>query len=181
MNSGTKSSNLYCEYRAEHRLSPEECRATCNVAHYVKTVEESKRLNELTEPTLIISASGMATGGRVLHHLKAYAPDPKNTILIAGYQAAGTRGQAIAGGAKEIKIHGEYVPVCAEVAIIDTLSAHADYTEILDWLSHFSQPPKTTFITHGEPVAADALRRRIAETLHWNCTVPEYLSEIKLL
>jgi len=122
LNSGTKSSNLYCEYRAEHRLSPEECDATCNVAHYVKTVEESKRLNELTEPALIISASGMATGGRVLHHLKAYAPDPKNTILIAGYQAAGTRGQAIAGGAKEIKIYGEYVPVRAEVAIIGALS-----------------------------------------------------------
>ena len=135
-----EASNLYCEYRAEHRLSPEECDATCNVAHYVKTVEESKRLNELTEPALIISASGMATGGRVLHHLKAYAPDPKNTILIAGYQAAGTRGQAIAGGAKEIKIYGEYVPVRAEVAIIGALSAHADYTEILDWLSHFSQP-----------------------------------------
>jgi metallo-beta-lactamase family protein len=123
---------------------------------------------------IIISASGMATGGRVVHHLKAFAPDPRNLILFAGFQAAGTRGATLAGGAQSVKIHGEYVPVRAEVVCLDSLSAHADYAEILDWLGGFEQPPARTFVTHGEPAAADELRRRIEETLGWRCEVPEY-------
>jgi metallo-beta-lactamase family protein len=174
------ASHLYCEYHPEHRLSHQECKDVCNVAKYIKTVDESKQINTLKTPAVIISASGMATGGRILHHLKAYAPDAKNTILLAGFQAAGTRGQTIANGAEAVKIHGEYVPIRAEVCVIDNLSAHADYAEILDWLAHFKRAPQTTFITHGEPAAADAMRRRIEETLHWNCVVPQYLNVVEL-
>ncbi len=174
------ASHLYCEYRPEQRLSQQECKDLCHVAKYIKTVEESKQINTLKTPAVIISASGMVTGGRILHHLKAYAPDAKNTILLAGFQAAGTRGQTIASGAEAVKIHGEYVPIRAEVCMIDNLSAHADYVEILDWLSHFKRAPQTTFITHGEPAAADAMRRRIEETLHWNCLVPKFLDSVEL-
>jgi metallo-beta-lactamase family protein len=124
---------------------------------------------------VIIAASGMATGGRVLHHIKAFAPDRHNTILFAGYQAGGTRGASIVGGAESVKIHGEYVPIRANVSQIPNLSAHADAKEILDWLSHFKEAPLRTFIVHGEPDATDALRVRIEHTLGWTCTVPEYL------
>jgi metallo-beta-lactamase family protein len=123
---------------------------------------------------IIVSASGMVTGGRVLHHLKAFAPDARNMILLPGFQAAGTRGAALASGATEVKIHGEYVPVRAEVVKMDSMSAHADYSEILEWLRGFKRAPKHTFVTHGEPAAADEMRRRIEETLGWAVSVPEY-------
>ena len=122
----------------------------------------------------------MAAGGRVLHHLKTLAPDPKNLILFAGFQAAGTRGEAMIHGAEHIKIHGIDVPVLAEVASIDTLSAHADADEIMGWLKSFSKSPKMTFITHGEPLASTALRRRIDSELGWPCKVPEYLETFPL-
>jgi metallo-beta-lactamase family protein len=171
---------LYRKYHADHRLDGRMCDAMCRVAKIVNTVEESKWLNTRTFPMVIISASGMATGGRVLHHLRAFAPDPKNTILFVGFQAAGTRGAAMLAGARDIKIHGQYVPVRAEIAVIGNLSAHADYAEILAWLRNFRRPPRQTFITHGEPVAADALRHRIEEDLHWSCRVPEHLETREL-
>ncbi|MDZ4262566.1 MAG: MBL fold metallo-hydrolase RNA specificity domain-containing protein, partial [Pseudomonadota bacterium] len=146
----------------------------------VNSVEESKRLNETKGPMIILSASGMATGGRVVHHLKAFAPNPNNTILFVGFQAAGTRGAAMLDGVESIKIHGEYVPVRADVEYVSNLSAHADYSEILDWLHGFETPPKKTFITHGEPVAADAMRIHIEEKLHWQVVVPDYLETVSL-
>lgn len=176
----TDVTRIYNKYRKEHRLTPEQCDAMCNAAHIVNSAEESIQLNEKTGPMIIISASGMATGGRVVHHLKKFAPDPRNTILFAGFQAGGTRGDAMLKGAETIKIHGEYIPVRAEVASIDNLSAHADYQEILDWLSNFRKPPRATFITHGEPSASDALRHRVEETKQWRCTVPEYQQTVKL-
>ncbi len=176
----TDVTRIYHKYRSEHRLTPEQCDAMCSAARIVNSVEESIQLNEKPGPMIIISASGMATGGRVVHHLKKFAPDPRNTILFAGFQAGGTRGATIISGAESVKIHGEYVPVRAEVAAIDNLSAHADYQEILDWLSHFKKPPRETFITHGEPSASDALRRRIEESKQWRCTVPEYRQTVKL-
>lgn len=163
---------IFHRHRGEHRLSPEQCDEMCNAAKVVNTVEESKALNMRRGPMVIISASGMATGGRVLHHLKAFAPDERNMIMLAGFQAAGTRGGALAQGASEIKIHGEYVPVRAEVVNIDMLSAHADYSEILQWMARMPTQPRETFVTHGEPASADAMRRRIAEKLRWECTVP---------
>jgi metallo-beta-lactamase family protein len=174
------ATRIFRNHAMEHRLSAAQCDAMCRVARIINTVEDSQRLNTLTEPMIILAASGMATGGRVVHHLQAFAPDPKNTILFAGYQAAGTRGANILAGAQSIKIHGEYVPVRAEVDVLSNLSAHADYEEILGWLAHFESAPRQTFITHGEPVAADALRRHIEERLRWRCTVPDYLEQVGL-
>ena len=168
------ATRLYHEYRAEHRLTLEECEAACTVAHMVNTADDSRALNGRGGPMIIVSASGMVTGGRVLHHLKAFAPDARNMILLPGFQAAGTRGAALASGATEVKIHGEYVPVRAEVVKMDSMSAHADYSEILEWLRGFKRAPKRTFVTHGEPAAADEMRRRIEETLGWVVSVPEY-------
>jgi len=168
------ATRLYHEYRAEHRLTPQQCDEACATAQMVNTADESRALNERGGPMIIVSASGMATGGRVLHHLKAFAPDPRNMILLPGFQAAGTRGATLASGAEAVKIHGEYVPVKAEVVKMDSMSAHADYNEILQWLRGFKRPPKRTFVTHGEPAAADEMRRRIEETLGWAVSVPEY-------
>lgn len=174
------ATELYRRHRANHRLSAQQCKAMCETAHIVNSVEESIALNQRRKPMVIIAASGMATGGRVLHHLQAFAPDPRNTVLFAGFQAGGTRGAKMVAGADSIKIHGEYVPVRARVEQIDNLSAHADADEILDWLSHFAAPPRMTFITHGEPEAADALRLRIGEKLGWQCRVPSYLDWVEL-
>ena len=171
---------LYSAHYKDHKLSRSEYEAICRSAKVVNSVEESKALNERRVPMVIIAASGMATGGRVLHHLKAFAPDSRNTILFAGFQAGGTRGAAMVGGATSVKIHGEYVPVRAKVIQMENLSAHADADEILGWLGGFKKPPKMTFITHGEADAADALRVRINERLKWNCCVPEYLQEVTL-
>jgi metallo-beta-lactamase family protein len=166
------ATRLYLKFSQEHRLSAEQCREAFGVAHLVRTPEESRDLNAKHAPMIVISASGMATGGRVLHHLKAFLPEPRNLVLLPGFQAAGTRGAALAAGAEEVKIHGGYVPVRAEVVQLDHLSAHADRAEVLDWLKSFRRPPRRTFVTHGEPAAADELRRRIEETLGWPACVP---------
>ncbi len=169
------ATRLYHTHQALHRLTPAQCHAMCTVAQPVNTPEESRLLNTRKGPMIIVSASGMATGGRVLHHIKQFAPDARNTLLFAGFQAGGTRGAALVAGADSVKIHGEYVPVRAEVAQVDVLSSHADYAEILMWLRNFKTPPKETFLVHGEPAAADALRHRISEELGWRCSVPDYL------
>ena len=140
----------------------------------------NRTANEQSWPKLIIAASGMASGGRVLHHLRALAPDARNTILFTGFQADGTRGRALLEGATSIKMFGEYVPVRAEVAVIDNLSAHADYAETLDWLRRFARGPRRAYITHGEPAASDALRLRIVEALEWDGAVPEYRETVDL-
>ena len=171
---------IFNHYRNEHRLTPEQSHALCHTAHMVNSIEESKQLNESKGPMIILSASGMASGGRVVHHLKAFAPNPNNTILFVGFQAAGTRGSAMLNGAESIKIHGQYVPVNADVEFVSNLSAHADFSEITAWLRGFETPPKTTFITHGEPVAADAMRLHIEEELRWKTIVPDYLETIDL-
>lgn len=174
------ATEIYRRHSAEHRLTPEQCAAMFGAAKPVNTVEQSKDLNRRKGPMLIIAGSGMATGGRVIHHLKAFAPAPNNAIILTGFQAGGTRGAALQAGTDSIKIHGEYVAVRAEVAVMSNLSAHADREELLTWLRGFPQPPRQTFITHGEPDAADALRHGIEETLHWNCHVPEYLERVSL-
>jgi len=174
------ATQIYHRHRTEHRLTVEQCKAMCTAAKFVNSVEESKGLNNRRGPMILISASGMVTGGRVLHHLKAFAPDPRNTIMLSGFQSGGTRGAAIAAGAETVKIHGEHVPIRAEVATLSNLSAHADYIETLVWLGQFSRPPRQTYITHGEPAAADALRRSMEEKLKWQCYVPEYLERASL-
>jgi metallo-beta-lactamase family protein len=168
------ATRIYEPHRDQHRLTPAQCDAMGHAAHIVTSVEESKRLNELRMPAVIVSASGMATGGRVLHHLKAFGTDARNAILFAGYQAAGTRGAAIMSGAPTVKIHGQHVPIRAEVAQIDSLSGHADRDELLAWVGALPAAPRRIFVTHGEPVAADALRQAIEERHGWGCSVPEY-------
>ncbi|OGQ49686.1 MAG: mRNA 3'-end processing factor [Deltaproteobacteria bacterium RIFCSPLOWO2_02_FULL_47_10] len=148
--------------------------------HLVHTQEESKKLNALAAPAIILSASGMMTGGRILHHLKAYAGDPNSTLVLVGYQAAGTRGRAILDGAKSTKIHGQPVALHMRVEFIDSISAHGDYEDILKWLSLFTRPPLATFLVHGEEKSTAAMAERIRERLHWNVVVPRYLDEVEL-
>ena len=171
---------LYHTYRNLHRLTPDECEAMCRAAAIVNTTEDSKALNVRKGSMVIIAGSGMATGGRVVHHLKQFAPDPRNAIVLAGFQAGGTRGAALLNGARMIRIHGEDVPVNAEVVALSNLSAHADYSEILDWMRGFENAPRQTFVTHGEPAAADALRLRIERDLKWRCRVPEHMETAEL-
>ena len=174
------ASDLFCRNMGDHRLSEAQCRRACGVAQYVRSVEDSKALTANPIPKVIVSASGMATGGRVLHHLKRYAPDPKSTVLFAGFQAGGTRGAAMVAGTDSVKIHGAYVPVRAQVRNLEMLSAHADASEIMRWLRGFKAAPKMTYITHGEPVASDALRLRIEEELGWSCMVPDHMQRVEL-
>jgi len=172
--------DLYRRHMREHRLTLSQLHAIDHAAVMTRTVDESKSVASRHGPKVIIAGSGMATGGRVLHHLALYAPDPRNTIALVGFQAAGTRGAALEAREPAIKIHGEYVRVNAEVASISSLSAHADYHETLRWLGGMTCPPARTFVTHGEPAAADALRRRITEKLGWRCDVPAYLETFDL-
>ena len=142
--------------------------------HVIREVEESKRLNDLKSRAIIISASGMVTGGRILHHLQKRLPDARNTVLFIGYQGAGTRGRSILEGQPVVKIHGEEVAVKAKVENIPGYSAHADYNEILAWLMGFNRPPKQTFIVHGEPEASQALAQKIQQILHWPTVIPKF-------
>jgi metallo-beta-lactamase family protein len=171
---------IYHRHRAEHRLSDKDCEAMCKSAKIVNSIEESKKLNLSREPKIIIAGSGMATGGRVVHHIAAFGPHPENTIVFAGFQAGGTRGAAMLAGAKEVKIHGNHVPIRAEIVALGNLSAHADADEIMTWLKGFEKAPRRTFVTHGEPAAADALRLRIQDELGWDVHVPEHLERVEL-
>ncbi len=166
------ASRLLCAHSDDHRLAPDICRQACGVATYVQNVEASKAVSASPMPKVIISASGMATGGRVLHHLKAFGPDGRNTILFSGFQAAGTRGSALLQGQREVRIHGRWIPIRAEIADLGMLSAHADAQEIMRWLSGFQRPPRKAFVVHGEPGASEALRVRIDRELGWNVSVP---------
>ncbi|MGZ5686029.1 MAG: MBL fold metallo-hydrolase RNA specificity domain-containing protein [Usitatibacter sp.] len=171
---------LYVRCEREHRLTPRDCEAMARVAKNVRTPWESAQLDQSSWPMVIVAGSGMATGGRVLHHLKRFAPDERNAIVFAGFQAGGTRGADMVNGAAEVKIHGEFVPVRAQVHNLEGLSAHADYAEILDWLGHLKRPPARIFLTHGEPAAAEALRMHIARRLRWSSEVPDYLETADL-
>ncbi|MCM2281773.1 MAG: MBL fold metallo-hydrolase [Bdellovibrionaceae bacterium] len=170
----------FSAHAGEAKINADELKDLWKSVHIIGTPEESIALNEKDEPSIIIAASGMATGGRVLHHLKTLAPDPKNTILFAGFQAGGTRGDLMVRGAQEIKIHGEYWKVRADVMNLETLSAHADSDEILEWIQTLDRSPKQIFVTHGEPEAADELRRRISDNLGISALVPDLYQEFRL-
>lgn len=174
------ATGMYHHHRDEHRIDDSEFEAMYDVAHMVRTVEESKALNERHGPMIIIAASGMMTGGRVLHHVVAFGDDPKNAILISGYQAGGTRGRYLAEGAKSLRIFGHDVPIRAEVIQLQSLSGHADSNEILDWMKAAPQPPQITYVTHGEPSASDHLRSDIEHGLGWNVRVPHDKEVINL-
>lgn len=148
--------------------------------HFDRSIEESKALNDSRTPCIIIAGSGMATGGRVLHHLATCLPDPRHTVVFVGYQGAGTRGQMIQSKAEFVKIYGTMISIRAQIETIDNLSGHADYGEILVWLSRLTRAPRQMFITHGDPHAANALRDRITQQLRWKARVPSYLEKVKL-
>lgn len=169
------ATDIFRKYNKLHRLNAELSRKVCEIATYINTKEESKALDETVSPKIIISASGMLEGGRVLHHIKVFGPDARNTLVFSGYQATGTRGADVARGKRELKIFGEKILINAEIEILSNMSAHADYEEILQWLSHFNHYPRKTFLTHGEPEAVQALKERIEAKYHWSCVVPEYL------
>jgi metallo-beta-lactamase family protein len=169
-----EASQLFCKYANEHRLTRQQAEKVCAVASYVKTSEESKALDHIGKPCIIISASGMATGGRVLHHIKHFVGDAKNTILFAGYQAGGTRGDKLIRGIGEIKMFGQLYPVKAEIKQLHNISAHADYEEITEWLGYFQTPPRKVFITHGEMDSAEAMKKVIEDHFGWPCIVPEF-------
>jgi metallo-beta-lactamase family protein len=143
-------------------------------------MEASKRLNSAEGPAIIIAGSGMITGGRILHHLKAYAGDPASHLIIVGYQADGTRGRALLDGAKSIKIHGQPISVRCHIDHIDSLSAHGDVDDIMQWLRQFSRPPRQTFLVHGEPKSSQALAEHIRNELHWPVYIPKYLETVTL-
>jgi metallo-beta-lactamase family protein len=167
---------IYQEHLDEHALSRQQCRRLSTIAHYATTPDDSKAIDAATEPLIVISASGMATGGRVLHHLQRFLPDERNTVLLVGYQAPGTRGRSLEDGVQELKMHGQYVPVRARVRKLSGLSAHADYREIIDWLRDSHVTPQRVFVTHGEPAAADAMRRHLRDHLRWDAVVPDHRS-----
>jgi metallo-beta-lactamase family protein len=178
--------DIYRRHHEDHNLQMDTLEAqgskpfTPPGVHFDRAVEASKALNDAHTPMIIISASGMATGGRVLHHLARCLPEQRNTILFEGFQAPGTRGQIIQSGAQAVKIHGEMVPIRAHVESMENLSGHADYGEILRWLQPFPRPPKRTWLVHGEPNAAQALQQKITGQLGWDSQVAKYLQKITL-
>lgn len=169
-----EANKAFAAHLDELKVGEEELNALWGKVRVVSSPEESKALNAKTDPAIIIAASGMATGGRVLHHMKTIAPEPRNTIVFVGFQAGGTRGDRMVRGAEEIKIHGQYWPVRAEVVNLETLSAHADADGILSWIDALRPRPKRVFVTHGEPEAAQALRERIETELKLSAVVPEH-------
>jgi metallo-beta-lactamase family protein len=179
--------DIYARHREDHDLDfvreeQQGNRDPLNLreVHMTRTVQDSKDINNVVSPSIIISASGMATGGRILHHLAKRLPDSRSAVLLVGYQAAGTNGRALQDGAQYLRIFGEEVPVRAEIVSLDQLSAHAGRSELLRWLSGFSAPPQRTFLVHGEPIALEALRGGIASRFHWPVVVPEYLQTVDL-
>jgi len=166
------ASELLGRFRDDHRLTPDVYEGMCAMANYTRDAEESKKISASTAPKIVISASGMATGGRILHHLKAFAPDPRNTIMVTGYQVPGTRGAAIAAGERFVRIYGEWVPINAHVADLAMLSAHADADELIRWASGFTSPPRKVFVVHGEPQPADTLRSHLGREFGWEAVVP---------
>jgi metallo-beta-lactamase family protein len=176
---------IYLRHHEDHDLtfSAEERSGNpldAHTVHYMRTVDDSKKINGVRTPAIIISASGMATGGRVLHHIARLAPDPKNAILLAGFQAEGTRGRALEEGAKTVRIHGEDVPVAAEVINLRQFSAHAGQSELLRWLTGIPAPPRQTYLTHGEPQASAALKAKIEFAFQWRVALPQYLQSVDL-
>ena len=183
---GAEATRIYSKHKEDHDLDMQRIDnlkrnplATRNFS-LVQGRAGSKALDAEAGPAIIVSASGMATGGRVLHHLAHYLPDPRTAVIFVGYQGAGTRGRRLQDGEKEIKIHGQMVEVNAHIESISSLSAHADAAEILRWLGGFKRAPRTTFIIHGEPDSAEALRDKINKELGWNAVIPTYKQVVEL-
>ena len=177
--------DLYMRHREDHDLIFTKEESTGNpldahTVHFMRAVEDSKKINNVKTPAIIISASGMATGGRVVQHIAQRAPDSRNAILLAGFQAEGTRGRALEEGAKTLRMYGEDVPVAAEVVNLRQFSAHAGKSELMRWLTGLPAPPRQTYLVHGEPAASAALKSAIESSFRWRVSLPAYLQSVDL-
>jgi metallo-beta-lactamase family protein len=177
--------DMYMRHTEDHDLAFTKEQNSGNpldahTVHYMRTADDSKKINNVRTTAIIISASGMATGGRVLHHLAQRAPDPRNAILLAGFQAEGTRGRALEEGAKTLRIHGEEVAVAAEVVNLRQFSAHAGKSELMRWLTGLPAPPRQTYLVHGEPAASAALKFTIESNFKWRVSLPAYRQTVDL-
>ena len=174
------ATDLYCRFSREHRLNDQACREMCSAAIMTRTADESKAINDTPGPKIIISASGMASGGRVVHHLAQYIGDEKNTVILVGYQAAGTRGRSLRDGAAQLKMFGEFYDVRARIVEVPGLSAHADVEELIRWLKESKLKHPRVFVTHGESTAAQAFCQTLIKTFHWQVEVPQDGAEYDL-
>ena len=180
------ATEIFCRHPEDHGLDMEllmdekRCPLCCKPYQLARTPDASKAINQQQGSFIVIAASGMATGGRVVHHLKQRLPDRKTTVLLVGFQAAGTRGRLLQDGVKHLRMHGQEIPVRAHIERLDGLSAHADKSELLRWLGGFRRPPKQTYVVHGEPVAAEHFAQSIRDELHWSATVPQDLETVSL-
>jgi metallo-beta-lactamase family protein len=178
---------LYEKHREDHDLifrteeKQGEDPLNCHEVHMTRLVEESKKINAVKSPCIILSASGMATGGRVIHHLIHRLPDKRNLVMLVGYQAEGTPGRALLNGARSLRLHGEEVSVRAEVVDLPQFSAHADRSEMERWLGNFEAAPKRMFLVHGEPQGANALEKTLTEKFHWPVEIAKYRESVDLL
>lgn len=177
---GVNATEIYLKHRENHLLTEEDINSMLSTVHLISDISESKEIVNDINPKIVIAGSGMITGGRVLHYLDKLISDKKNSVLIVGFQAEGTRGRALLAGEKEVKFFGEYHQIHAEIFKINSFSGHADQSELLDWLSHFKSPPTLTFINHGEQHQSQAFKTKIKTTLNWNCTVAKLNNEYYL-
>lgn len=175
-----KVTDLYCQFKDEHKLPSDKCDEIFDIATYLRTRQQSKSLNYKKGPAIIIAGSGMLDGGRVLHHVKQYISDAKNTLLFVGYQATGTKGRSLIDGAQTIKIHGTSYPVRASIERIDSFSAHADGDETIEWLRGLGSPPKKIFLTHGDIDSLHSLKKKIERGLGWTVVIPKYKDSFDL-
>ena len=169
-----RATEVFARHVDELHIDAADCQAACSLAVPVQSPQQSMHLGSDRAPKIILAASGMATGGRVLHHLKSFGGGKRNAILMSGFQAAGTRGAALLAGQRQLRVHGQEIAIRATVEQIANLSAHADANELMAWLRGFSRAPGQTFIVHGEPAASDALRQRVERELQWPVCMPEY-------
>jgi metallo-beta-lactamase family protein len=181
------ATDLYLKYKNDHDVDFSRLESTgdgdplnVHVFHLTRSAEDSKAINNIKTPCIIVSASGMITGGRVLHHLAQRLPDARNAVLLAGFQAQGTRGRALQEGAKVLHLFGQAIPVNAEIITLGQFSAHAGKSELLRWLGGLQNPPRKTWLTHGEPAAAQALQAAIKEKFQWDVAVARYLDTVDL-
>lgn len=172
--------DLFCDFEGDYTVPVDLCKDILNIATHTNTVEDSKRLDTLKGSAIIVAGSGMMEGGRMVHHLQKYISDPKNAIVLVGYQAVGTMGRDLVDGKKKIRIFGKPYKVQAKIKMINLFSAHADYKEILDWLAHLERAPKTVYLTHGELASAQSLKTKIEQCFGWTVVIPKYQESFDL-
>jgi len=170
---GAKVLDLFNRHDDWHKLSREECEAMCREVRVVESYEETWEIIEEDQPKIVIAGSGMVTGGRVLTYLQQYIERPETTVMLAGFQAEGTRGRQLMEGCSEIKFYGKYYAVKARIENMQSLSAHADQAELLEWASSIKEKPEKVFITHGEPQALDMLRLKLKDEMGWEAVIPD--------